>query len=243
MPDWLPRDISEAVLFTPLRIVFLVVVAIIARVVICRLIDKLADSWAREPRKELLRAASRLRVPGARQAEQQAAERRASDRRAQRLRALAGLARSVVTVFILVVTVLIILSELNFNITTLVAGTSIVGVTIAFGLQNVVKDFVSGVFLLVEDQIGVDDWVQLEQVGGTGVGQVIDVGFRVTTLRQTDGTLCIVRNGEVIRVLNHSQGGPDRLPPDDSTPQPDEPEFDSASPAERDTATRKDPLN
>ncbi|MDN5727105.1 MAG: mechanosensitive ion channel family protein [Propionibacteriales bacterium] len=240
MPDWLPKSLAEAVVFTPLRIVFLIVVAVIARMVICRLIDKLATSWSRGPNRQLYEAAVRLRVPGARQAEQQAAERRATDRRAQRLRALAGLARSVVTVLILIITVFIILTELDFNITTLVAGTSIVGVTIAFGLQNVVKDFVSGVFLLVEDQVGVDDWVQLEQIGGTGAGQVVDVGFRVTTLRQDDGTLCIVRNGEVIRVLNHSQGGPDRLPPEDAAE--DDP-ADTATPAEQVTVRKSQPLD
>lgn len=209
MPDWLPHNLAEAVLFTPLRIVFLLVLAVVVRFVACRLIDRSVELSIKQPGAARWRAAAkqinRIAVI-------------TDQRRAQRLRALGGLGRSVVTVLIALITAFTILSELQFNIASLLAGTSIVAVTIAFGLQNVVKDLVSGVFMLAEDQLGVGDWVQLDQTGGSGQGQVEEVGLRITRLRMADGTVCAVRNGEVLRVLNYSQGGPDRLP----DPEPDD---------------------
>jgi small conductance mechanosensitive channel len=82
-------------------------------------------------------------------------------------------------------------------------------VTVAFGVQNIVKDFISGVFLLVEDQVGVGDWVDMEMA--TGV--VEEIGLRVTQLRDSEGTVWYVRNGEVVRVGNYSQGGRNGPPP------------------------------
>lgn len=205
MPDWFPHTLAEAVLFTPLRIVFLVVLALVVRFVASRLIDRSVELSIKQPGASRFKAASRQINRLSVISEQ---------RRAQRLRALGGLARSVLTVLIALVTVFTVLSELQFNISSLLAGTSIVAVTVAFGLQNVVKDLVSGVFMLAEDQLGVGDWVQLDQTGGSGAGQVEEVGLRITRLRLADGTVCAVRNGEVLRVLNYSQGGPDRLPPD-----------------------------
>jgi small-conductance mechanosensitive channel len=90
-----------------------------------------------------------------------------------------------------------------------VAGTSVVAVTVAFGVQNIVKDFISGVFMLVEDQLGVGDWVDMEKASGT----VEEIGLRVTQLRDTEGTVWYVRNGEVLRVGNYSQGGRNGPPP------------------------------
>jgi small conductance mechanosensitive channel len=106
-----------------------------------------------------------------------------------------------------------ILDELGFNITTIVAGTSIVAVTLAFGLQSIVKDLFSGVFMLVEDQLGVGDYVDMEQASGT----VEAVGLRITQLRDDQGNVWYVRNGEVVRVGNFSQGGSGRP---EAEPQP-----------------------
>ena len=106
-----------------------------------------------------------------------------------------------------------VLAELGFNITTIVAGTSVAAVTIAFGVQSIVKDLMSGVFMLVEDQFGVGDFVDMEKASGI----VEAIGLRVTQLRDDNGTVWYVRNGEVLRIGNFSQGGPGR-PPEPEAP-------------------------
>ena len=119
-----------------------------------------------------------------------------------------SLAQSAVTFVILVVTVFMVLGELGFDVTSIVAGTSVIAVTVAFGLQSIVKDLFSGVFMLVEDQVGVGDFVDMDKASGT----VEAIGLRVTQLRDDDGAVWYVRNGEVLRVGNYSQGGPGRPP-------------------------------
>ena len=113
-------------------------------------------------------------------------------------------------------TLVMVLAEMGFNVATIIAGTSIAGVTIAFGLQNIVKDFVSGVFMLIEDQLGVGDYIDMKEASGT----VEEVGLRVTQLRDDAGVVWFVRNGEVIRVGNFSKGGPGRPPVVEAAPLP-----------------------
>jgi len=198
MPDWLPRDLAETMAFVPLRVLFLLVAAVLARVVLHRVINRAVRQATSEQTPSRFRPAQVLReVTGL-----------PSDRRVQRIRALGSLARSVVTFLVVLGAALMILTELGFDVTTIVAGTSVVAVTVAFGVQNVVKDLISGVLMLVEDQLGVGDWVDMEKASGT----VEAIGLRVTSLRDDDGTLWYVRNGEVLRVGNFSQGGPGRPP-------------------------------
>jgi len=137
-----------------------------------------------------------------------------AERRKQRLSALGSLAQSTVTFVIFAVAILMILAELGYNITTILAGTTVIAVTVAFGLQSIVKDLVSGVFMLVEDQLGVGDYVDMDMASGL----VEAVGLRVTELRDKDSTIWYVRNGEVLRVGNFSQGGRGE-PPADAEPQ------------------------
>ena len=204
MPDWFPANLAEVALFTPLRIVFLILVAIAARQLICRLIDRSVTRAVGHPPRLKFRAAQALVDATSLPAE----------RREQRIGALGSLGRSTVTAVITIVAALTVLTELGFNITTIVAGTSIVAVTIAFGVQSIVKDLVSGIFLLIEDQLGVGDYVDMEKASGIVEG----IGLRVTKLRDDDGTVWYVRNGEVLRVGNFSQGGPGRPPPVDAPP-------------------------
>jgi small conductance mechanosensitive channel len=79
-----------------------------------------------------------------------------------------------------------------------------------------VKDFFAGVFMLVEDQLGVGDYVDMDVASGV----VEAIGLRVTELRGEDGTVWYVRNGEVLRVGNFSQGGPGQ-PPAEAEPAPE----------------------
>ena len=204
MPDWFPDNVAEVALFTPLRIAFLVVVAIAARQLLCRLIDRSVTRAIGHPPRLKFRAAQALLD----------ATSLPTERRGQRIGALGSLGRSTVTAVITIVAALTVLTELGFNITTIVAGTSVVAVTVAFGVQSIVKDLVSGVFMLVEDQLGAGDYVDMDKASGVVEG----IGLRVTKLRDDNGTVWYVRNGEVLRVGNFSQGGPGRPPPAEAPP-------------------------
>ena len=205
MPVWFPRTLTDAVQFVPLRILFLVVVALVARAVINHLIDRAVRRSTGDRRRLRIKALEVLRETD---------RDRDSGRRDSRIRALGSLARSATSVLITLVTLLMIFSEMGFNITSIIAGTSIVAVTVAFGLQNVVKDLISGVFMLVEGQFGVGDFVDMKEASGT----VEAIGLRITTLRDDNGNAWYVRNGEMVRVGNYSQGGTGR-PQTDETVQ------------------------
>ena len=83
----------------------------------------------------------------------------------------------------------------------LIASAGILGVALGFGAQSLVKDFLSGIFMIFEDQYGVGDVIDAGEASGT----VEAVGLRVTRLRDVDGTVWYVRNGEIQRVGNMSQ--------------------------------------
>jgi small-conductance mechanosensitive channel len=225
MPDWLPWTLVDAARFPPLRIAFLIILAFVVRYVAHRLINRTIRRSIERTPKQRSRAIEALTV----------ATRLPAERRAQRIQALGSLIKSVTTVVILVITMIMILTELGFNVTTIIAGTSLIGVTLAFGLQNIVKDFLSGVFMLIEDQLGVGDYVDMDKASGT----VEEIGLRVTQLRDDNGTVWYVRNGEVFRVGNYSQGGLGRPPEPDPEPAGPEPEPAAADPtkAGRDQST------
>lgn len=96
---------------------------------------------------------------------------------------------------------LLVLGELGVNLAPLIAGAGIVGVALGFGAQSLVKDCITGLFMLVEDQYGVGDVVDL----GEASGVVEQVTLRVTRLRSIDGTVWHVPNGVITRVGNKSQ--------------------------------------
>ena len=205
MPAWFPRTLTAAVEFVPLRIAFLIVLALVARAVVNRLIDRTVQRSTGDRRRLRIKAFEALREPDSDHT---------AGRRDSRIRALGSLARSATTVVITIITILMIFSEMGFNITSIIAGTSIIAVTVAFGLQNVVKDLISGVFMLVEGQFGVGDYVDMKEASGT----VEAIGLRITTLRDDHDNAWYVRNGEMVRVGNYSQGGTGR-PPETETVQ------------------------
>jgi small conductance mechanosensitive channel len=125
-----------------------------------------------------------------------------SVRAAQRIEALTSVLRSAVTFVIYTVAAFMILGEVGINLGPLLAGAGILGVALGFGSQSLVRDFLSGVFILVEDQFGVGDIVDLD---GQTSGVVDAVSLRTTRLRAVDGTLWHVPNGEIRRVGNKSQ--------------------------------------
>lgn len=194
LESWsLPHDIDQAMAWPPARILFLVVLLVVLRGISHRLINIGV--------KRLVQSKSSRIGLSPRLGEQ---------RREQRITALGSMARGAATAVITFIIVMWIFQELGFNITTLVAGTSVVGVAVAFGVQSILKDLLSGIFMLIEDQLGVGDYVDLDKASGT----VESVGLRVTQLRDDHGNRWYVRNGEVLRVGNFSQGGSDRpVPP------------------------------
>jgi small-conductance mechanosensitive channel len=124
-----------------------------------------------------------------------------SERRKQRSVTMGALLKRITTGFIWAVMILMILDQLHYNIAPLIASAGILGVAFGFVAQCLVKDFLSGIFMIFEDQYGVGDAVDLGEASGT----VEAVGLRVTRLRDVNGTVWYVRNGEILRVGNQSQ--------------------------------------
>ncbi len=128
----------------------------------------------------------------------------ARERHRQRMHTLGTMLRSVVTLIVTFVALLTVMALLGIPLGPLLASAGVGGVALGLGAQSLVKDFLSGIFMILEDQYGVGDHVDL----GDAVGIVEDVSLRVTAVRDGDGVLWFVRNGEIARVANRSQGGP-----------------------------------
>jgi small-conductance mechanosensitive channel len=125
----------------------------------------------------------------------------ATERRRQRAEAMASLFKSMVTGLIVAVFGTMMLSEIGVDIAPIIASAGIVGLALGFGAQSLVKDFLSGVFMIIEDQFGVGDQVDL----GEAIGTVEAVTLRITRVRDVNGTVWYVPNGQIVRVGNQSQ--------------------------------------
>ena len=121
-------------------------------------------------------------------------------RRQQRMRTLGNVGRSVAVIVIWTWAALAVLDQLGVNVAPLIASAGVVGVAIGFGAQSLVKDFFSGMFILIENQFGVGDTIQVGDI----VGEVEMMTLRITTIRDMDGALWHVRNGDIDQVGNHS---------------------------------------
>lgn len=122
-------------------------------------------------------------------------------RSAARAKTITGVMHSVATATIGVFAVIYILGVLGWDLGPLIAGAGVVGIALGFGAQSLVRDFLSGFFLLIEDHYGVGDVVDIGEASGT----VEQVTLRVTRLRDQNGTVWHVPNGEIRRVGNKSQ--------------------------------------
>ena len=120
----------------------------------------------------------------------------------QRARTIGLVLSNLITAGLLISAIIAILSELGIAIGALAAGAGILGAALGFGAQSLIRDFISGLFIVVEDQFGVGDFVDL----GPATGVVESIGLRVTQVRDLEGTVWYVRNGEILRVGNSSQG-------------------------------------
>ena len=194
--DWLAES-GYYLLVKPFRILFIIICALLLRYAVVRMIKRLTRGSTEDKKPGLLRPL-RERMPATLQ---EAAGMR-SERRRQRADSLGSVLKSMASVAIFAVAVMLILSELGVNLAPLIASAGIAGVALGFGAQNLVKDFIAGLFMLLEDQYGVGDVVDVGEASGT----VEAVGLRITTIRDARGVLWYIRNGEIVRVGNRSQG-------------------------------------
>ncbi|MFG2822355.1 mechanosensitive ion channel family protein [Kitasatospora sp. NPDC048365] len=191
--SWLD-DNWQSWLASGLRIVFIVVLALVLRAAVRKLIDKLIARMARPAEDE-----AELGMIGGLLANSGVVN---TERRQQRSEAIGSVLRSVSSFTILGTAALMVLSALGVNLAPLLASAGVAGVAIGFGARNLVTDFLSGVFMIMEDQYGVGDEIDT----GVATGTVLEVGLRVTKLRGTGGEIWYIRNGEVKRIANMSQG-------------------------------------
>lgn len=175
-------------LSTGLRILLILAVAVVLRHLVRRALTKLIERMNRSAQAVEGSALGGLLVN--------------AERRRQRSEAIGSVLRSVASFLIMGTAGLMILGAFNVNLAPLLASAGVAGVAIGFGARNLVTDFLSGVFMILEDQYGVGDSVD----AGVASGEVIEVGLRVTKLRGDNGEIWYVRNGEIKRIGNLSQG-------------------------------------
>jgi len=192
---------SHWLIEVPIRIVVIIVVAVILKVVLNRFVDRLVRPVRGEVPRILRPFRDRAEGRGLLSSV-------ISARRNQRAATIGTVLKSVITLTILLIAVMVILDQLEISLAPFIAGTSIVGVALGFGAQNLVKDFLAGMFIMLEDQFGVGDVIVADQTSGTQntTGVVEVVGLRTTRLRGEDGVVYYLRNGELIRIGNRSQG-------------------------------------
>lgn len=193
-------DSSYYLLVKPLRILLILLIALLARYLLHKTINRLVRTTSTAKVPTILRPLrERLagRGPGGAEAASAIPE-----RRRQRAAAIGSVLRNTVSVVLFTIAGLTILSELDFNLAPLLASAGIAGLALGFGAQSLVKDLIAGLFMLVEDQYGVGDTVDL----GEATGVVETIGLRITTIRDGHGVIWYIRNGEIVRVGNKSQG-------------------------------------
>jgi moderate conductance mechanosensitive channel len=176
---WLAQPAS-----TVLRIVFVLLIAILIRIVAHRLINKITARVAQGGGNG--RADAVL----------------LGERRRQRAKALGSILRNAASVLIFGIAAVTIAGDLGLNLAPVLASAGVLGLAIGFGAQSLVRDFLSGIFMLLEDQYGVGDVIN----AGDATGTVEAVSLRVTRLRDVNGVVWHVRNGTINRIGNESQG-------------------------------------
>jgi small conductance mechanosensitive channel len=203
--DFVSRS-ADIIISGTFSIALIVALSFLARYVLHRAIHRLVEGAATTRMPRLVGRVPRLRLnrstgavtattPGP-------AALPTTPRRAQRARTIGSVLRSLSSVVVLTIGSVMVLAEFGVNLGPILASAGIVGVAVGFGAQNLVRDFLSGMFMLLEDQYGVGDIVDV----GEASGVVEAVGLRITTLRDVNGTVWYVRNGEILRVGNKSQG-------------------------------------
>jgi small-conductance mechanosensitive channel len=124
-------------------------------------------------------------------------------RQAERAKTLGTVLTSTLNGTVWLIAVFMLLGEFGLNLGPLIASAGVLGVALGLGAQTIVRDVLSGILMLIEDQYGVGDEVDVLDVKG----KVERVGLRITSVRHSDGTLWYLRNGEILKVGNKSQSG------------------------------------
>ena len=168
---------------TPLRILIILITAIFSQ-----------SFGTRAIQRAMNRLATADLVPGTRNI---------VARQKERARTIGGVLAATLKTVVWIVASGMILGEFGFNLGPLIASAGILGVALGLGAQTLVRDVLSGIFMLIEDQYGVGDSVDVLEIQGV----VEKVGLRVTTVRDKNGTLWYLRNGEILKVGNQSQSG------------------------------------
>lgn len=170
-------------------IIACVVIALVLRVVIRRVVHRIVDSAKNKADVDDTQALERSPL--------------ADMRLVQRTRTLGTILQNIVNVMLVVIAIVLVVNTLdNTLLGSLTLLTAAIGAGLGFGAQNIVKDVLNGMFIVAEDQIGIGDVVDL----GLASGVVEYVSVRITQVRDVNGTLWYVRNGEVLRIGNMSQG-------------------------------------
>ena len=194
---WLASG-SYYFLLKPVQILLIVVLATIARYLLHRVINKLVRSTTGSHSVPTILKPLKERLPSS----LQDATAIFPERRRQRAEAIGSVLRSFSSVAVYSIAALLILGQLGIDLGPLLASAGIVGLALGFGAQTLVKDLIAGLFMLLEDQYGVGDVVDVGEASGT----VEAVGLRITTIRDNRGVLWYIRNGEIVKVGNKSQG-------------------------------------
>jgi small-conductance mechanosensitive channel len=207
--DWLCETVLDAtdnswlataadwLVAKPLVILLIVALALLVRWLAYRLVNRLVNRASVGVLPPIgTGKATPEEAPGAAMTSRVAAA-----RRKQRAETMGAVLKSIATFAIAAVAGIMVLAEFDVNIGPLIAGAGIVGLALGFGAQSLVGDFLAGMFMLFEDQYGIGDVVDLGDASGT----VEAVTLRVTRLRDVNGTVWYVRNGEILRVGNMSQ--------------------------------------
>jgi moderate conductance mechanosensitive channel len=169
-----------------IRIGYVVLIAVAIRLVAHRAIRKVTSSAARNEGDGSDRSRTLL----------------FRERRQQRAAALGAILSNAASVTIFGIAAVIIVGDMGLNLAPLLASTAVLGVAIGFGAQNLVQDFLAGIFMLLEDQYGVGDVISVDGTTGTVEG----VSLRITRLRDVNGVVWYVRNGTIKTAGNESQG-------------------------------------
>lgn len=172
------REASARAMQSVLQIGLIVVLLVIARVVAFRVIDRaMAVIAAREDGEGRAGAAGRTRTLG-------------------------GLLKSIIAYVLVFIAAIMVLRALGADPVPLLTTAGVLGLAVGFGAQKLVRDVISGFFILLENQYSVGEYVTICAVTGT----VEEIGMRTTRLRDEIGRLVIISNGDITQVTNHSRG-------------------------------------
>jgi small conductance mechanosensitive channel len=187
----------------PLKIVIILVGAVFVNRLVKRTIDRMVERLVASRTEQEDEAESDAMVTrlGRRARGRLRRIHEQAERSRQRALTLGAVLRSIAGAIVYLMAMMLALGEVGFDLAPLIAGAGIVGLAVGFGAQSLVADFIAGIFIVIEDQYGVGDYVDV----GAASGTVERVSLRTTVLRDVEGVVWVIPNGEIRRVGNSSQ--------------------------------------